>query len=195
MGDAFSIDPRRLLVQLVVEVSFSTFAALIALIALIALLLPYYLHGEWQPDWAVGSGVLAGAAIRRAVAPTYSSFPGFLRRPLALAVVVAATALVVSTTMAAPRYGGIFSAYLLAHYREALALLAVTVSPGLGAAVTEALGPDDEEFGEERLLAVARTQLGGGAEQVVAAVHAAVEAHTRGTPQLDDLTLLAVCLR
>ncbi|HEX9700742.1 MAG TPA: SpoIIE family protein phosphatase [Acidobacteriota bacterium] len=27
------------------------------------------------------------------------------------------------------------------------------------------------------------------------AVHAAVEAHTRGTPQFDDLTLLAVCLR
>jgi len=41
MGDAFSIDPRRLLVQLVVDVAFSTFAALIAPLLL------YYLHEEW----------------------------------------------------------------------------------------------------------------------------------------------------
>jgi serine phosphatase RsbU (regulator of sigma subunit) len=384
MGDAFSIEPRRLLLHLVVDVAFSAFSALIALLLL------YYLHDEWQPNWAVGCGVLAGAGIRRAVAPTYASFPGFLRRPLALGVVVAATTLVVSTTMAAPRYGGIISPYLLARYPEALTLLTVTVSLGLGAAgiiyshtrlmheveerqrlqedvrlargiqqsllsnrfpkvpwvdawafnlpsrdvggdyyeifegdagglefaigdvsgkgvpaallmstlqsaflgvigsdpdlaracarvnrflfertaperyatffvgrlgtdaslsyvnaghnppllvrsdelqrlsgggmplglfanagyelqntrlapgdlllcytdgVTEAVGPDDEEFGEERLLAVARAQLGNGAEQVVTAVHAAVEAHTRGTPQFDDLTLLAVCLR
>lgn len=61
--------------------------------------------------------------------------------------------------------------------------------------VTEAMNPDDEEFGEERLLAVAATQLRSSAAEVVEAVRVAVEEHTRGAPQHDDLTLLALSLR
>ncbi len=61
--------------------------------------------------------------------------------------------------------------------------------------VTEAMSPDDEEFGEERLLEVATAHIGKPAADVIDAVRAAVEAHTRGAPQHDDLTLLVLSLR
>ena len=348
----------------------------------------FYLHQEWQPGWALGVGVLAGSFLRRAVEPTYVSFPPFLRRPLQLAVVLVGAILVTWATLASPRYGGVF--YIYARGYEALTLLVVALSLGLGSAgviyshtrlqreveqrerleedlrlargiqesllssefpqipwvdvwafnipsrsvggdyyeifdvdpddlefavgdvsgkgvsaallmstlqssflgvasadddlarvcsrvnrflvdrtqperyatffvgrlspdsrlcyvnaghnpplllregeshrlmgggmplglfaeaeyevhevrtcsgdlllcytdgVTEALSPSDEEFGEERLLDVATRQLGKGAHDVVDAVRAAVEDHTKGAPQFDDLTLLALCLR
>jgi len=61
--------------------------------------------------------------------------------------------------------------------------------------VTEAMNPDSEEFGEERMLAAASAHVGRSAREVVEAVRSAVEEHTRGAPQHDDLTLLALCLR
>jgi serine phosphatase RsbU (regulator of sigma subunit) len=91
----------------------------------------YYLHGEWQLGWAVGCGVFAGAVVQRAVEPTYRSFPPFLRRPLTLAVVSVGTIVAVWSTLMAPGYG---SWYMLTVWRQALALLVVAVSLGLGAA-------------------------------------------------------------
>ena len=56
--------------------------------ATVALPLLYYLHQEWMFGWALGCGVVAGVFLRSAVDPVYSTFPGFLRRPLNLAVVL-----------------------------------------------------------------------------------------------------------
>ena len=61
--------------------------------------------------------------------------------------------------------------------------------------VTEAMNPEDEEFGEQRLLEVAFAQVGNPADAMIDAVNDAVIAHTRGAPQHDDLTLMALCLR
>lgn len=99
--------------------------------AALALPLLYYLHGEWQPGWAIGCGVFAGAAVHRAVEPTYRSFPSFLRRPLAVAVILVGTIVAVWATLMAPGYG---RWYILSVWRQALALLVVAVSLGLGAA-------------------------------------------------------------
>ncbi len=91
-----------------------------------------YLHAEWQPAWALACGLIAGVVVRRAVAPTYCSFPGFLSVPLGIAVVVVGTILAAWATLMAPSYGGLF--YFAARWREALTLLAFAVSTGLGAA-------------------------------------------------------------
>jgi len=72
----------------------------------------------------------------------------------------------------------------------------VPVAPGeivLGYSdgVTEAAAPSGEFFGEERLIeALASTA--GGPEEVVRGVERAIAAFTRGAPQYDDLTLVAV---
>ena len=99
---------------------------------MLALLLLRYLHAEWQPAWAVVCGLLAAAVVRRAVAPTYRSFPRFLSVPLGIAVVVVGTILASWATLMAPSYGGFL--YVVAHWREALTLLVVAISLGLGAA-------------------------------------------------------------
>ncbi|MCH7824950.1 MAG: serine/threonine-protein phosphatase [Acidobacteria bacterium] len=91
-----------------------------------------YLHTEWQPAWAMGCGLIAGVVVRRAVAPTYRSFPGFLSVPLGIAVVVVGTILATWATLMAPSYGGIF--YFAARWRQALTLFTVAISAGLGAA-------------------------------------------------------------
>ena len=98
---------------------------------LVALLLLRYLHYEWQPGWALGCGVVAGIFLRRGVAPIYSSFPDFLRRPLNIAVVLLGTVVAVWATLAAPQYG---VTYLLARWREAAALTIVGVVLGLAIA-------------------------------------------------------------
>ncbi|MFQ5745387.1 MAG: sensor histidine kinase [Acidobacteriota bacterium] len=100
--------------------------------ALVALLLLQYLHGQWQPSWALGCGVVAGIFVRRAVAPSYASFPDFLRRPLDLSVVLLGTLLAAWGTLAAPRYGGI--PYLLSVWRQAVALPVVAAVLGLAVA-------------------------------------------------------------
>jgi serine phosphatase RsbU (regulator of sigma subunit) len=110
--------------RLAAEIGYTAFSAAVALPLL------YYLHEEWQPGWALGCGVLAGAVVRRAVEPTYLSFPDFLRRPLSIAVVLVGTILAVWATLAVPGYGFL---YFLSIWREALTLIVVAISLGLGA--------------------------------------------------------------
>ncbi len=96
------------------------------------MLLLRYLHAEWQPAWATACGLIAGVVVRHAVAPTYRSFPGFLSVPLGISVVVVGTIVAAWATLMAPSYGGVL--YFAARWREALTLLTVAISAGLGAA-------------------------------------------------------------
>lgn len=58
--------------------------------------------------------------------------------------------------------------------------------------VTEALAPDEEEFGDGRLAQTVRARQGATAQDVLEEVFAAVEAHAAGTPQNDDITVVVV---
>ncbi len=98
--------------------------------AAIAVLLLYYLHELWLWGWALGCGFLAGVLFRRALLPTYATFPTFLRRPLNLAVVLLGTIFAVWGTLAAPRFGGV--AYFLSVLVQALTLAGAGVLLGLG---------------------------------------------------------------
>ena len=100
--------------------------------SLVALLLLRYLHNEWQPLWALGCGLVAGVVVRRALAPTYASFPDFLRRPLNVAVVLLGTMLAVWATLALPTYGGI--TYVLSVWRQAVGLMLGAALLGLAIA-------------------------------------------------------------
>jgi serine phosphatase RsbU (regulator of sigma subunit) len=64
--------------------------------------------------------------------------------------------------------------------------LLVIYSDGL----TEATGPDDELFGEERLLEIIRTHGRGGAAALRPRILDALEDFTRGEEQSDDITLV-----
>ena len=64
--------------------------------------------------------------------------------------------------------------------------LLVIYSDGL----TEATGPDDELFGEERLLEIIRTHGSGGAAALRPRILDALEEFTRGEEQSDDITLV-----
>jgi sigma-B regulation protein RsbU (phosphoserine phosphatase) len=57
--------------------------------------------------------------------------------------------------------------------------------------ITEAQSPDDEEFGEDRLLEAIRSVPAGRSEAVTDAINAAVSAWTRQQPQ-DDATLIVI---
>jgi sigma-B regulation protein RsbU (phosphoserine phosphatase) len=57
--------------------------------------------------------------------------------------------------------------------------------------ITEALSPDDEEFGEERLLAIIADGPRGSSESLVQAIGRAVAAWTHQEPQ-DDATLIVI---
>jgi LytS/YehU family sensor histidine kinase len=98
----------------------------------VALLLLYYLHGAWLGGWAVGCGVVAGIFLRRAVAPTYATFPPWLSRPLNLAVVLIGTIFAAWGTLAAPQYA--HTVYWYEVRWEAFYLAAAGVLLGLGVA-------------------------------------------------------------
>ena len=97
--------------------------------SLVALLLLWYLHDDLLPFWALGCGLVAGVLLRHALAPNYSSFPNFLRRPLELAVVLIGTIFAVGATLASPRYSTV--SYFLSVGNEALTLTAAGVLLGL----------------------------------------------------------------
>ncbi|MCU0633073.1 MAG: SpoIIE family protein phosphatase [Methanolinea sp.] len=58
--------------------------------------------------------------------------------------------------------------------------------------VTEAEDPSQKQFGEERLAALVRAQRSCTAGEVLAAIQAAVSAHTLTAPQYDDMTLVVL---
>jgi len=100
--------------------------------AVVALPLLYYLHEEWMFGWALGCGVVAGVFLRHAVAPNYSTFPDFLRRPLNLAVVLLGTIVAVWATLAAPPFANL--TYLGHVGWQAFYLAAAAILLGLGIA-------------------------------------------------------------
>ena len=100
--------------------------------SVVAIFLLYYLHREWMPEWALGCGVVAGVFLRRALEPTYSTFPNFLRRPLNLATVLLGTIVAVSSTLAAGRFAT--ANYWYVRRFEAAWLVAAAVLVGLGIA-------------------------------------------------------------
>lgn len=61
--------------------------------------------------------------------------------------------------------------------------------------VTEAMNPRDEEFGDERLLTCVGACRDQPAAAIIEEIRRAVDAHTGGAPQHDDLTLMALCLQ
>jgi sigma-B regulation protein RsbU (phosphoserine phosphatase) len=58
--------------------------------------------------------------------------------------------------------------------------------------VTEALNPDEDEFGTERLMDTLRRVAGRPAREVVAVVLEEIERFAAGAPQYDDITLLVL---
>ncbi len=59
--------------------------------------------------------------------------------------------------------------------------------------VTEAMSPDDEEYGEERLEAMLRAHAGGTAKEILSAVREDIRVFTADAPILsDDLTMIVV---
>ncbi|UCF06907.1 MAG: SpoIIE family protein phosphatase [bacterium] len=58
--------------------------------------------------------------------------------------------------------------------------------------VTEAFDDKDEEFGEERLISMVKKYSGDPVEQIIEKIIGAVQHHTVGVQQMDDITLIIV---
>ena len=58
--------------------------------------------------------------------------------------------------------------------------------------VEDARGPDGGRFGEDRVIAAVGAAAGGSAEEVAAAVDAAIEAHEDGRPRRDDRAIVVL---
>lgn len=95
----------------------------------VAVLLLWYLHGLWQPGWAVLCGFLAASVLPRLVRPNYADFPPFLRQPVDIGVMVVGTILFSWATLARQP-----SSYWLLRWREAVTLPIVAAALGLGLA-------------------------------------------------------------
>ena len=95
----------------------------------LALLLLWFLHGIWQPWWALACGLGTGVVLRRVVAQAYAAFPPFLCRPLDAGVVMVGTFLGSWATLA-----GYPLPYWVLRWREALTLPAAAALLGMGIA-------------------------------------------------------------
>jgi sigma-B regulation protein RsbU (phosphoserine phosphatase) len=78
-------------------------------------------------------------------------------------------------------------------YRQA----AISLNPGdmlviYSDGISEAMSPELEEWGEERLISAARESTGSCSAEVVAQIMEAAAAHAAGAPQSDDMTLVVV---
>lgn len=58
--------------------------------------------------------------------------------------------------------------------------------------ITEAMGPDDEQFGDERLAHLLVAHAGQGPAAVIEAITSGVTAHLRGRAKQDDLSLIVI---
>ncbi len=97
--------------------------------ALVSLLLLWYLHGGWEPGWALLCGGLSGIVFRRLVEPSYASFPSYLRNPIDKALILLGTIVTSWATLVREP-----SSYWLLRWREAVTLPAVAAALGLGLA-------------------------------------------------------------
>ena len=73
----------------------------------------------------------------------------------------------------------------------------VTLAPGdvllvFSDGVSEALSSEGEEYGEERILAIAHGHPGAAPNDVLQAMFADVRGFTKGAPQSDDITALVL---
>ncbi len=96
--------------------------------SLLAVVLLWYIHGQWQPGWALACGI-AGAAVRRWIRPAYSSFPSYVRLPLSIGMVALGTLIASWATLATQPL-----AYWLLRWREAVTLPIIGSILGLGLA-------------------------------------------------------------
>jgi serine phosphatase RsbU (regulator of sigma subunit) len=97
--------------------------------ALLAFVLLWYVHGTWQPNWALVCGAVGGIVMRRWVRPSYAGFPSYIRRPVSVGVIVLGTVFASWATLAREP----FSVWLL-RWREAVTLPIVGGILGLGLA-------------------------------------------------------------
>jgi sigma-B regulation protein RsbU (phosphoserine phosphatase) len=79
----------------------------------------------------------------------------------------------------------------LAQYQEAT----VNLEPGdalvlFSDGVTEAVDPEDHDFGEERLAKLVALMRDRPSSEIVEEVHRAVHAFTQGAPAADDITVV-----
>ncbi|HEX8878911.1 MAG TPA: SpoIIE family protein phosphatase, partial [Candidatus Acidoferrum sp.] len=58
--------------------------------------------------------------------------------------------------------------------------------------ISEAMNPELQEWGEERLIAATRQSTGLRSVEVVAQIMQAAEVHASGAPQSDDMTLVVL---
>ncbi|MCC6395558.1 MAG: SpoIIE family protein phosphatase, partial [Bacteroidetes bacterium] len=58
--------------------------------------------------------------------------------------------------------------------------------------VSEAMNPQSQEYGEERLETVIRKAGGWGAQGLIDIIHQDIIAHAAGAPQSDDITMMVV---
>ncbi len=89
----------------------------------------WYLHGAWQPGRALICGIVSGILLRRAVRPSYATFPSYLRRPLGIGVVLLGTIVAAWATMVREP-----SSYWLLRWREAVTLPILAAALGVGLA-------------------------------------------------------------
>lgn len=97
--------------------------------ALVSLVLLWYVHGAWEPRWALLCGGLSGIVFRRLVEPSYASFPAYLRNPIDKALILLGTIVTSWATLVREP-----SSYWLLRWREAVTLPALAVVLGLGVA-------------------------------------------------------------
>ncbi len=79
------------------------------------------------------------------------------------------------------------------HYNEG----AIDLGPGdillvYSDGITESINTDEEEYGEERLVALLRGQCGKRASEIIETIVESVRAHAGGAAQSDDMTLLVI---
>lgn len=97
--------------------------------SILAFILLWYIHGSWQPNWALVCGAVGGIITRRWVRPSYATFPDYIRRPVSIGVIVLGTVFAAWATLAREP----LSVWLL-RWREAVTLPIVGGILGLGLA-------------------------------------------------------------
>jgi serine phosphatase RsbU (regulator of sigma subunit) len=95
----------------------------------LALILLWYIHGNWQPNWAMVCGAVGGVITRRWIRPSYATFPTYIRRPVSIGVIALGTVFASWATLAREP----LSVWLL-RWREAVTLPIVGGILGLGLA-------------------------------------------------------------